>query len=249
MKTLVIGDIHNHWQNIENLIENTPHDKVILLGDYFDDFHDSPAAVAATAKWLKRSLDKPNRIHLVGNHDYHYMPHMVREYLGQCGHTDDKEKAINKIIKREDWDKLKFFHVEQDWWFSHAGVTTNWFQNPFKGVTEEVVNARIKKELASGLLPLCLCAVDHKRGGKNERGGLLWNDWRNMQKIEGVKQIVGHTPAERVRFNKDANAVCVDCMPYEFITVTDGEVEVHKIKSRSSREPLLGGYSGRGTPV
>ena len=246
MVTLVIGDIHNHCQNIEHIIDSIPHDNVIFMGDYFDNWGDSPSAVEETAKWLKSSLEKPNRIHLIGNHDYHHMSHMTREYLGQCGHTDEKEKAINKILKREDWDKLKFFHVEQGWWFSHAGVTTQWFSDPIKGLTEEVVHARIEKELASGLLPLSLCAVDHKRGGRNKTGGLLWNDWSNMEVIEGVKQIVGHTPSERVRFKRDANAVCVDCMPYAFITIVDGNVNVHH---RASTRVELSGYTGRGTPL
>jgi hypothetical protein len=232
MKILVIGDIHNQWESAEKLIHAVEHDKVILTGDYFDNFYDTSEIVKNTAIWLKESLTKTNRVHLVGNHDYHYMPHVVNSYTSICGHTPDKDEAINQILSVDDWNNLKYFHVDQGWWFSHAGITKTWFEDPFKGFTEESIQSKIDQALSSGLDPICLTAVDHARGGRCAKGGMLWNDWDNTDVIEGVKQIVGHTPGRKVRYNAEANSYCVDAMPYEYITITDGTVKVHTYKSR-----------------
>jgi predicted MPP superfamily phosphohydrolase len=72
MTNLVIGDIQNKSDEVEKII-NEYDCPTILLWDYFDDFHDTVDDIQRTAEWLKESLSKPNRIHLVGNHDFHYM--------------------------------------------------------------------------------------------------------------------------------------------------------------------------------
>ena len=72
MKYLIIPDVHNRWELTEKLIKRVKADKVILLGDYFDDFYDNAQIVADVADWFHFSINQPNRIHLCGNHDLHY---------------------------------------------------------------------------------------------------------------------------------------------------------------------------------
>lgn len=74
-KILAIGDIHQapNLEQIEATIARENPDRVIFVGDYFDQWHDHPDHAAKTARWLKQSLADPKRVHLLGNHDLHYL--------------------------------------------------------------------------------------------------------------------------------------------------------------------------------
>ena len=202
-KILVIGDVHQNLNRLNLALENWQ-DKIIFLGDYFDDFQDSAEDAARTAKWLKESLTIPNRIHLIGNHDFHYM--IRPKGITYCsGFSPEKYDAINNILTLEDWNKLKFFHHEKEiYWFSHAGITKYWFEHPVLGLNLAGILKTLeecKQALKISDLSRCgaLWAADHYRGGRCQKGGLLWNDWRNCDFFKDITQIVGHTPREEVK--------------------------------------------------
>ena len=72
-KTLVIPDIHNDFKLAEGIIHRERPDHTVFLGDYFDDWYDTVQDAANVAKWLRESLENPDRTHLIGNHDVSYM--------------------------------------------------------------------------------------------------------------------------------------------------------------------------------
>lgn len=206
-KILVLGDIHQRHQYADAYLKGWD-GPVIMLGDYFDQFYDTPADAIATAEWLKESLTKPNRIHLMGNHDFHYM--MPIESNMYCsGYTPEKHKAISQILTNEDWDKIKYFHSENNCWFSHGGITRKWFSHPIHGVTKDTIESMvqqgisdIKNRIYNGSGIRALNAADHYRGGWFSKGGLLWNDWRNSEYFKGITQVVGHTPRNTIKCSK-----------------------------------------------
>jgi len=203
-KVLVVGDIHNKHNIAEKFISKWD-GPVVLLGDYLDDFYDTPNDAAATAEWLKESLTKSNRTHLMGNHDFHYM--MPIESNMYCsGYTPEKHKMIKQILTEEDWSKIKYFHSENNCWFSHAGITRKWFSHPLHGVTKDVIEGvvaqgliDIKNRIYNGSGIKAFYAADHYRGGRFEKGGLLWNDWRNSEFFAGITQVIGHTPRDSIK--------------------------------------------------
>ena len=73
VKIIIVPDIHNDYHTAKKIIKKENPDKIIFLGDYFDDFDDTIQDAENTAKWLKKSLKQENRIHLIGNHDLNYM--------------------------------------------------------------------------------------------------------------------------------------------------------------------------------
>lgn len=231
MTTIVVGDIHNRVDAAEYITHKHPNDTIVFMGDYFDSFYDTPEMNENTARWLKQSLTYSNRVHLMGNHDYSYNP-TVPTFLCS-GFTTDKCNAINKVLTVADWNKLKYLHIEQGWWLSHAGITDYWFRHPILDITEDLVQTQIKDALISRpVTNKCLCAVGHRRGGEHYKGGILWNDWNDIDYVnDNIKQIVGHTPSTKVRFSVHANAYCVDAVPYQYISITDGFVTIHDIPS------------------
>jgi hypothetical protein len=230
MTTLVIGDIHTKEYIVDQIIANHPHDRVVLMGDYFDDFHDTADLNRLTACWLREKLYDDRFVCLMGNHDIHYAS---RDIPYCSGYTMAKFDAINQVLTPGDWKRLQYLHVEQGWWCSHAGVTEHWFAHPVEGVTEAYAHRCIAHDvlmMESGQFPLCLYAADHYRGGSNFKGGILWNDWRNLDIIPGVPQIVGHTPHDRIqhRHNEHGEAYCVDALTSEYISITNGNITIHQ---------------------
>lgn len=199
-KILVIGDIHNKLDNVKKVTAAWT-DQIVFLGDYFDDFDDNAVETEATALWLKESIQHSNRIHLMGNHDFHYMVKPAAT-LYCSGFAGWKHEIINSILTYEDWNKLEYFYSVNNTWFSHAGITRYWFEHPTIGTTEGHIRAEIAKSLISVTGDVqdigCLWAADHYRGGRHKKGGLLWNDWRNTEFFEGITQVVGHTPRDHV---------------------------------------------------
>jgi len=197
MKTIIIPDLHNKVQWVEKALSAIPHDRVVFLGDYFDDFHDTPAIAENTARWLKQSLQHENRIHLYGNHDCPYSRWNNR-FVECPGYTDDKRKAINTILDRQDWGKLKFLHKEQGWWISHAGIHSDIFSHPIHGVTDEEIE-RIHEQ---GTLafnanlnhPLFQWSAARGMANSFQVGGVTWLDWDvEFRPVDNISQIVGHT--------------------------------------------------------
>ena len=116
-KTIIIPDIHNDYFTAEKIIKKENPDKIIFLGDYFDDFDDTVKDSENTAKWLVKSLKQENRIHLIGNHDLSYMTD--NSNLKCSGYKIDKHKAIKK--HSIDWNKLKM-HYWIDTKLNHYAV-------------------------------------------------------------------------------------------------------------------------------
>lgn len=208
-KILVLPDIHNRIATAQRLIDTVPHDKCILLGDYFDDFGDTPKDVYNTAVWLKESIvDNPKIVKLFGNHDQSYLFPCRPDF--QCsGFTPEKQRAIYSVLNRDDVDKFKFHHVEDGWVFSHAGLrVSHWkdmiqYEEPHDPTKEpllvyfdRVMNRWIEKTINNiyTINPVPLIAVGWDRGGRQHFGGITWCDFRNLVSIKGINQIVGHTP-------------------------------------------------------
>lgn len=216
MTTIIIPDIHNRVDWIEDTLSLLqPYDKVIFLGDYFDDFNDTIDDVINSAKWLKESLKKPNRIHLLGTHDIWYRFY-YNPYLIVSGNTTEKEIAINHILDENDWNQLTLYHFEQNFLITHAGLHT-YLINGYVARNKDVLGQYIDNNtLNLGIIDIIDKIIDpatkealidasegHKnlwlmagysRGGLQPVGGLIWLDWNvEFDPIPYINQIVGHS--------------------------------------------------------
>lgn len=211
-KILAVGDIHNHITQASVIIDKyIDTHKIVMVGDYFDNFGDSAINADQTAKWLKGFISKDNHIALIGNHDlnYHYKNIRLGSNLGDqiyncSGYTPQKDDAINRIMTNEDWDKLKFAHYENGFWFSHAGFHPFWFSSPPYGMDNETINIKLKKiqqDFNARIFSNELAGAGRCRGGAHRVGGAVWRDhnqetycgdyWNDNS---GLKQVCGHTP-------------------------------------------------------
>jgi hypothetical protein len=208
-RVLVIPDIHHRHISAQKLIETLKYDKCILLGDYFDNFGDITQEAYNTAVWLKEKvLPNPKIIPLIGNHDVNYFFPWHKQFYCS-GFTPEKRDAIRSVLTQDDIRKFKFFHVEDKWVYSHAGLTVPVWKD-MKLVSEphdpsvesvhdhfvRVFDHWIRKTVRDIDLmnPLPLLEAGWDRGGRAANGGIIWVDWSNFASIKGVNQFVGHTP-------------------------------------------------------
>lgn len=214
---LVIPDIHNRTMWAEGLCAKYPEHLKVFLGDYFDNYGDSPEDASRTAKWLKLSLSQQNRIHLLGNHD---LPYVFPSRHTMCpGWTNEKHRAVEKILTISDWSRCKAFHRvkrpegQNDILLSHAGFTVaNAFGIPDS--RDVASNGRLKhlrefspEEYMAHLSQnahACLIELYHGgyhpwmeqgwRMGKPEAAGPFWVDINHLHPmLPGFDQIVGHS--------------------------------------------------------
>lgn len=205
-KTLILSDIHLKHVIAEKIISSVKPDKTVMLADYFDDFGDNYDQTCATAEWLAWSVNQPNRIHLLGNHDVMYMFPNNRN-IRCAGYEDGKSVAINDFVKPEHWNKLQFFAVLDDWFLTHGGIHPYWIDKIKYNdgeevqITKSVLIEKLKNDSIECKKHLTM-GKHHwfemsgwSRGYSPFVGGILWCDFNHeFQPIRGIHQIVGHTP-------------------------------------------------------
>ena len=244
MKTIVIADIHLKYEWINSWLEKTPHDQVVFLGDYFDDFNDTRDMIEGTAHWLKDSLYKKNRIHLLGNHDLWYSTNQLQCGITCSGNSPYKHSIINDIIDPDEWAKIQLCHWDGKFLYSHAGCHEYWFSHPVHGVSLEYIKDKCdeaREHLRSGVVDGIFSAGWARGAYTRNPGGILWLDFRQEFKpIHGINQVVGHSPyckspldKNYVKYlpnKKNATSInyCVDFRNNYLTIIEDGKVSFEK---------------------
>jgi hypothetical protein len=198
-KIVVIPDIHeaNNLARVEAAITREKPDLTVFLGDFFDQWDDTPRDAGRTAEWLAHSVKQPNRIHLFGNHDLPYA------YPGcpafKCpGWTPQKYEATRGYLSETAWASLPLAHWEGDLLFTHAG----WSKNAVRVESESPKNPKafLDSQISEAWAKVpsgghhWIFLPGRGRGGPNSCGGLTWCDLHEFSTIPGINQIFGHTP-------------------------------------------------------
>ena len=235
MKILVIPDIHVRHILAEKIISYVgPCDQIIFLGDYFDQWFDTPEHNEKTAIWLKESLKNPNRIHLIGNHDVSYIANGARQYFCS-GYTFEKNQSINSILNWDDWSKMKVYHLHENILLSHAGLS-KFYHDKFNKNGKEFISF-LEDEAKAAVLALKSAAPKtpcHRlfeagpdRGGKGLVGGITWCDLRNFVPVGNYTQIFGHTETDEPYIGE--KFCSIDTNLRNFILIEDGKITIKKI--------------------
>ena len=232
--TLVIPDVHHKIDRAEDILNNAPHERVVWLGDFFDDFGDSPNIAVRTAVWLKQRIDSTEDVFLLGNHDAMYFWPNVPE-LRCSGYSAPKAMVIESAIDLEKYRRRFILYAEVGkWLLSHAGL------HPQFGTSVSELapaTAQAIAYLENGSMH-ALLAAGWSRGGDQQYGGITWLDWSELIPIDGVNQIVGHTPGNSIRRRHTlaSSNMCLDTnLAHYAIISKHGDV---KIWHASSHEPL-----------
>jgi len=140
-RLIAIGDIHGCYHELKKMIEQelklTINDKLFLLGDYIDRGAQSKEVLDYIMQLIGNGFDI---IPLMGNHEYLFLralddfrQNITWNYNG--GNTTLQNFGViepNAIDKRyiNFIKTLKYYHIEGDFIFVHAGLNDN-VANPF----------------------------------------------------------------------------------------------------------------------
>lgn len=206
---LIIPDIHDKIARAQAIIDQVKHDRIIFLGDFFDDFTTGVKQARETAIWLKGHIHRLEVTTLLGNHDMSYGWGSLNPRFLCSGWSREKSDAIHSVMGEKEWRafKLAFELITgrgARWMFTHAGL-----HNRLKNL--DVSQAYDCLERAH-MHPL-LDAGWARGGGWDTVGGLNWCDWdREFELIQGLNQICGHTPGKIVRIKRQGRFrnICLD---------------------------------------
>lgn len=246
-KIVIVADPHNNHIKLDTILKKEDGDINICLGDWFDSFTlDDTADYIDTAKYLKDVfLTDAKNYTLFGNHDLHYL---FNAASSRCsGYEQRKYDAIDKVIDKVRGviqDKFHWSIVVDDILLTHAGLDkrllppicdTN--EVIFKYLDENDNEARTKLKIDKSHW---FYGAGRARGGNLKAGGIVWCDFNEeFQPIENLRQIVGHTNQWRtnkaVQYHRegfvnivDANNICIDCNLNQYLTITNGKMELKK---------------------
>lgn len=218
MKTVILPDIHHKTSLADKIVESERPDRVVCVGDYFDEFGDGATAAEMTAQWVKEKLALGWEL-CIGNHDAAYMWRAFAKTHSNpfmcSGYTPKKAETINNVLSKADWLKMRMWACESKYVISHAGFNQR-FVHPVYGLSEgwlRQTHDRVRHEtFVEGSPWNILTYVSNLRGGLDSYSGILWQDWREFTPINGVHQIVGHTKDKEVRYKAALNShnVCID---------------------------------------
>lgn len=133
MKVLVIPDVHGNWEAaLKNIAEHKDEvEKVVVLGDYVDDFDESlngKPMVDGFNKLMEYKRAEPEKFEvLFGNHCASYLP-QSRHAEGVSGHHPEFAKDYLEMFSKN-IDLINICCVVDGVLFSHAGVSRNFLDH------------------------------------------------------------------------------------------------------------------------
>ena len=204
MKYLFVGDIHNHdymFKDIYNLDKKYNFDRIILFGDYVDDWntdnHNSLETLDIAIS-LKQDLGYKVTL-LLGNHELSYLGYPC------SGHKYELEDIVRMKLE-ENIDLFDFYTIvkckDRNYICTHAGLTNGYINNFLGGQDNwKYILDSFSKAKLKNLLPFTVCS--YLRGGKDEYSSCMWCDIREhkyfyLQEQIIPFQIIGHTPVEYI---------------------------------------------------
>lgn len=197
---LAIGDIHGR-EEWKQYIDDDFTD-FYFVGDYFDSFDISTLDQILNFKLICNWARSDPRVHLcIGNHDYQYLKGVHETYSGfQKLMQFDIREVLEANI-----DIIQPVYLDGDTLISHAGIT--------------------KTYMSQNML---LHPLDINRSFKQDRSVLRFDGWDSygddytqgclwvrpnsllLDKIDGYKQIVGHTYQYRINTTDGITFIDVD---------------------------------------
>jgi hypothetical protein len=229
MKIIVFGDIHGRtcWKKI---LEHEKWDKVIFLGDYVSTHekiseNDQILNLQDIFDFKKEYGDKV--ILLRGNHDIQHLGYSWAECSGMCRNV----QQFMMEFKEEFLENTQWLYIEDNYLFSHAGVSKIWWNN-IKNRHENIIDIedinKLEPSEEFGFTP----DNWYDYSGYSDTQPLTWIRPENLINcgVNNYIQVVGHTPTKpyMAGFIQKENVKIYlnDALPYQSLVIEDGKAKV-----------------------
>ena len=143
---LVIPDIHHKIERVQKIRAMHPGLPIVFLGDYFDDFEDTPWDMETTCEWLADAIRNEADSFLIGNHCFAYLSYELGVTWGYCsGWTRAKQQIFHRYFPHDSFLRhAKWLVKKQGWLLSHAGITNPLFKSFVTRKTGEDIDCWIE---------------------------------------------------------------------------------------------------------
>lgn len=242
---MIVPDVHLRLEATREILEAWGDSgPAVFLGDFFDDFGDTPERNRDMAIFLRDEvLPNPKYTVLMGNHDLHYHPRCPSE-MWCSGFHPEKKKAIGQILGDDEFSRFQWAHAWDGVLFTHAGLHPRMIPPRSTGDARELsewINQACSRALETRDSSEPLLRAGKMRGGYQPVGGVIWMDAREYQPVEKLRQIFGHTPLRKPMDldSRPDGSWCIDTN-LEHVTVLRGGGEELRIVEvpRINRETL-----------
>ena len=244
IRWLILPDIHDKVRQASRIIEREPHDRLLLMGDYFDSFQTGVTDAADTAIAVKEWLNMPGTTCLLGNHDVSYGWGRLNPRLLCPGYDPAKWIVINRAIRANDWLKFRL-HAwldggERPWLVTHAGLHPVFVQNVIPDRYREVIDnlCDVAREQLNLGEEHPLLARGTGISGDDSPRGLDWLYWAELAPIPGLNQLTAHTQAASVRCKETtlSRNLCLDTNLRYYAVFQNGELETKRYDDLIARK-------------
>jgi hypothetical protein len=201
MKIIAIGDIHGRdfWKRFIQ----EPTEQLVFVGDYFDpyDFRITPEEEIKNFKEIV-TLKRQNKelvTLLIGNHDYHYLRGVNQQY---SRYNESAASAITEVLETA-LDVIQICCVYKDVVFNHAGLTKTWCRN--NNIDLDNLEQSVNQKFIVDREAFGFVRGIGDNDGSDVRQSPFWVRPPQLlsDKIDGYKQVVGHTkqPFQRILYD------------------------------------------------
>ena len=230
-RTVVVPDVHGEHEKAERVVASEAADAAVFLGDYFDSY--DAYSPHETARWLAESMEKGGRVHLLGNHDVHYMS------SGPGFRCSGYDPATHEAVRAAGvpWKRaVPYCWLDGEWLCTHAGLSDALVRRCAEargraGAAEVLAGAYSQMEAARAGRSAPLFEAGVSRGGLRAVGGITWCDYSEFEDVDGVRQVFGHTRGAQVRSGKSASSEhhCIDTSLSHYAVHEGGRITVKKV--------------------
>ena len=190
MKILIISDTHlKPWifDQADTVIKYFHPDKIVILGDYVDDWNASiDKYEAMMSRCIKFAKDHPDAIWLWGNHDISYL---IAAGVSCSGHYSIADTVLPSLFNKLERETtgFKFVHYEDGVFFSHGGICSAWMRAYTGDLHDFEKTAEWLNNTSFDTMWYDLSPVWYRP-----------SDDFPPYTYGGITQIIGHTPAKRI---------------------------------------------------
>jgi len=249
---IVVGDVHGEYDGFVQILRHAGlidgrlnwcggRNRLIQMGDIFDR-GPKPQLVDELLDRIQRQAAETQGevIRLVGNHELELL--MSNFLISNFG--KEEARAVRDKLTRQVLDfEIRAAYAYKGFLFTHAGVTHKLmriFKMQLDTLTEHNVailtNMIFREAIKHEFFRHPIFNISLHRSGTDKFGGIFWEDLDDLLVScprSELRQVVGHTPVDRIVVDNGRNIIPVDVGLYrrlEYLRIIKGVPEAVLVK-------------------
>ena len=246
-RVIVVGDVHGEYDGFVYILRHAGlvdgnlnwcggRDKLIQMGDIFDR-GPQPRQVDELLDRIQMQAAtlQGEVIRLVGNHELELL--MSNFLISNFSKTE--ARAVRDKLKQQVLNlQVRAAYAYKGFLFTHAGVTQK-LMRIFKMQLDELsehnvaslINMIFREAIKHDFFRHPIFNISLHRSGTDKFGGIFWEDLEDLLSScprSELRQVVGHTPVDRIILDNGHNVIAIDVGLYkrlEYLQILNGVAE------------------------